>query len=261
MKYNLTDTTFIIPLRIDSISRLENLFVIIDFLQSNFECIIYILEAGHYNNGIVERYTHQINYCFIEDKDPVFHRTKYLNIMARCVNTPYLAIWDSDVIIPCKQIIDSVDRLRTGAMQVAYPYDGRVLDTSFLLRQHYIENKDYSFLIRNQDKMKLLYSNYKVVGGAIFVNTENYTKSGLENEHFYGWGAEDDERFARWEILEYRVYRAEGILFHLTHSRNVNSAYFSPSLQQQALAELYNTKEDSKHDIEIKIEKGYFSKI
>lgn len=259
MKHNLKDTTFLIPLHIDSVSRLENLFMTVDFLQSNFECSIHILEAGRYNNGIVERCTRQINYCFIEDKDTVFHRTKYLNLMAKRVSTPYLAIWDSDIIIPGKQIIDAVTHLRSHNAQVAYPYDGRVLDTSFLLRQHYAENKDCSFLIRNQSKMKLLHKNYKVVGGAIFVNTNDYIKSGLENEHFYGWGAEDDERFARWEILGYKIYRSEGVLFHLSHVRSENSAYLSPFQKQLAYAELANTNESSKNDIEVKIRKGYFS--
>lgn len=258
MKYDLNDTTFIIPLQIDSVSRLENLFLTIGFLQHNFECKISILEAGHYNNGLVEKCIHHIDYCFIEDKDTIFHRTKYLNILAHRVNTPYLAIWDLDIIIPCKQIIDSIKQLRSGNSQVAYPYDGRFLETSFLLRQHYLENKDLSFLIRNQGKMKLLHATYKGVGGAILIRKEEYFKAGLENEYFYGWGAEDDERLARWEILEYRIYRSEGALFHLTHIRSTNSAYFSLCHRSQAFAELFQTKVSTKAEIEKRVQEEYF---
>lgn len=259
MKYDLKDVTFIIPLQIDSISRLENLFLTIDFLQANFECKICILEAGRYSNGIVEKCMHNTDYCFIEDKDTVFHRTKYLNMLSHKVITPYLGIWDSDIIIPIKQIIDSINKLRSGAFHVAYPYDGRFLETSFLLRRHYIENKTLSFLTRNQDKMKLLHTAYKGVGGAIFVNKEKYFEAGLENEHFYGWGAEDDERLARWEILGYRIHRSKGVLYHLTHTRSVNSAYISQSHKSQAYSELFSTKVSTKTEIETKVKEEYFS--
>lgn len=80
MKINLSDVTFIIPVRIDSVVRLENLLLTIKNLESNFVTHIEIIEASSYNNGLIKSLlSKDICYRFIEDKDPIFHRTKYIN--------------------------------------------------------------------------------------------------------------------------------------------------------------------------------------
>ena len=60
MKTVLNDVTFVIPIRIDSIIRLENLLLTIDCLLSYFETNIVVIEASNYNNvtdtNIVDRY-------------------------------------------------------------------------------------------------------------------------------------------------------------------------------------------------------------
>jgi predicted glycosyltransferase involved in capsule biosynthesis len=66
------------------------------------------------------------------------------------------------------------------------------------------------------------------VGGAFFVNRSKYIEAGLENENFYGWGLEDGERFVRWNKLGYKVQRVNGVLFHLSHERGLNSIIHSP---------------------------------
>ena len=65
MKYDLTDTTFMIPIRIDTVVRLENLFLNIDHLQERLDTHIVVLEAAPYNNGIIQnilkdRITYQV---------------------------------------------------------------------------------------------------------------------------------------------------------------------------------------------------------
>ena len=80
MKYDLKDTTFVIPVRIDSMIRLENLLLTLENLESAFDTNIVVVEASYYNNGILKRLvSSSTSYHFIEDKDPVFHRTKHLN--------------------------------------------------------------------------------------------------------------------------------------------------------------------------------------
>ena len=83
MKFDLKDTTFIIPVRIDSIIRLENLLLTLENLESNFDTNIVIVEADYYHNGILKQLiSDNVSHRFIEDKDPIFHRTKHLNLGA-----------------------------------------------------------------------------------------------------------------------------------------------------------------------------------
>ncbi len=226
MKTDLSDLTFIIPLRIDSIIRIENLLIVTDFLTTHFKCNVFILETGAYNIGILRSLLNKrIKYQFIEDRDPVFHRTKYLNIMSDQISTPYIAIWDADVIVDPKQIISSVENLRLNKAQIAYPYDGRFFDTSMLVRELFLQTRDLELLNKHRNKMKLLYIDGSVgeaLGGAFIVNSEAYRSSGMENEKFYGWGPEDSERYQRWKSLKYKIYRNKGCLFHLSHPKDLN---------------------------------------
>lgn len=226
MKFELKDTTFVIPVRIDSIVRLENLLLTLENLESHFDTNIVVVEASYYNNGILKRLmSDSVSYCFIEDKDPVFHRTRHLNSISMQINTPIIGVWDADVILDPIQILNAVQQLRSGLCDFAYPYDGHFLDISEILRNYYLLYKDIDFLKKNTLKMRSLYSSTRegnATGGAFLISTEKYKDSGLENEAFYGWGGEDGERYYRWLILNYRICRSEGALFHLSHPRNQN---------------------------------------
>ena len=128
MRIDLTDTTFIIPVRIDSMIRLENLLMSVDSIVRYFRTRILILEASSYQNEIIPSLIKDdtVKYTFLVDKDPVFYKTKYLNILAKQVDTPLVCIWDADVILDHLQILDAVKQLRTRTSDVAYPYDGNL---------------------------------------------------------------------------------------------------------------------------------------
>lgn len=230
MKEDLMDTTFIIPIRLDSIIRLENLQLIINFLLHNFNTNIIVLEAAYYKNGMIDRMLNgKGEYIFIEDKDPVFHRTKYINLMLKKTRTKIVANWDCDIIAIPKQIIDSIKAIRSGIYDIAYPYNGICLDTSDIIRYLYFVNEDLKVLLSNMGKMRNMYlaKNTGAVGGAVIASTEKYINSGMENESFYGWGLEDSERFYRWKNLGYAIYRSKGCIFHFTHPRYSNSEFCS----------------------------------
>lgn len=249
-KYNLTDVTFLIPVRLDSIVRLENLLLTIDTLSRNFETNIIVLEASSYDNGILEHLFNadSINYYHIEDNDPIFHRTKYLNIMTRKVKTTFTAIWDADIIITHNQIIDSVLNLRNHHYDIAFPYDGCFCDITDIIRKHYVINKELNFLKRNEAKMSLLYGN-QAIGGAIIVNTQKYIESGMENEDFYGWGQEDNERFYKWKNLEFNIYRSEGCVYHLSHPRDINGIFKSSEYATHAINMVNKIVNSTKEEI------------
>ncbi|MGD9556803.1 MAG: galactosyltransferase-related protein [Mangrovibacterium sp.] len=222
---NITDTTFIIPIRVDSHVRLENILLITRFLIEHFDTKIKILECAPYNNGLLSKLLEKtITYCFQEDNDSVFYRTKYINQMVRTVDTPYVSVWDADVITPVDQIVQAIELLRTGEADFIYSYEKQFLDTSFIIRKLFIQERKMEILEQNIKKMKAGYLP-DPVGGAFFANLKAYKEVGFENENFYGWGPEDIERFRRWKNLGYRVKRVSGPLFHLSHERGVNSRY------------------------------------
>ncbi|GHT71593.1 hypothetical protein FACS189455_3760 [Bacteroidia bacterium] len=249
MKTYLKDTTFLIPIRIDSIIRLENCLMTVHFLIRNFDCNIIVLEASGYNNKVLQRMLDKrVCYIFIEDKDEVFYRTKYLNLMTNLVKTPFLGIWDADVIVPQPQIKDSISLLRSGTYEIVLPYDGSCLDTSYIVREYYFLHNEIKFLERNIEKMKLLYDNH-MKGGAIFIRTESYIIAGMENENFYGWGSEDYERYDRWTSLNYRIFRIKGPLFHFTHPRGINSKHRSMNQAMNSERTLSVTRQSSRDEL------------
>ncbi|QTO26233.1 MULTISPECIES: galactosyltransferase-related protein [unclassified Bacteroides] len=227
IKQDLSDVTFLIPIKIDSVGRLENLILSVRFLQRYFRTKIKILETGRYNSHILEDLLDDVDYRFIKDADNIYHRTKYQNILVEGVCTPYIAIWEADIIAYPEKIIYAVEQLRENRAEVAYPYNGKVLDVPMLLREYYAKSEDLLFLDRNVTLMRVLYDRVNLVGGAIFYNRNAYLDGGKDNERFYGWGNEDFERRLRWRALGYRSLRAEGPMFHLGHPRGENSKYKS----------------------------------
>jgi len=174
MKADLRDVTFMIPIQIDSIVRLENVLACIRYLLQHFDTYILLLEAQPFNNGVLQRLIPaKVWYVFVEDEDTVFYRTKYLNEMTRQSGMPFLGIWDADVIIPKEQILDAVQKLREN-YEVAYPYqEDCFLDTTDIIRKLFLMRKNIQVLKRNRDKMYLIYGK-GMKGGAILVNREAY---------------------------------------------------------------------------------------
>ena len=238
MKTDLTDLTFLILVRIDSIQRLENVKKVTDSLFKYFDTNIYVLEADSFNNGILKKsLNRKIIYQFIEDKDPVLHKTKYYNCMAKKVNTKYLSIWDTDAVIDKNAICDSIKHLREEA-DVAYPYDGFFYEVPEVIKKYYFKHQDIRILKRHIGKMNLLYER-PLVGGAVIVKTDKYLQSGGENEEIYGWGNDDFIRYQRFHASNYNIYRTKEKLFHLCHPRGINSQFrnsFSKKISDSELS-------------------------
>jgi hypothetical protein len=180
-------------IELDSIVRIENILASTNYIIKLFDTNISVLEAAPYNNGFLKKLLHRsIEYNFIEDKDPIFHRTKYRNLLANSAQTPYFAYYDADIIVDKKQIIDSISKLRSNEADMAYPFDGRFYDTSAIIRDLYITTRKY------QRRMSLPYGT-EHKGGVVFVNAKKSGQAGKENESLYGWGPEDYERYERWK--------------------------------------------------------------
>lgn len=237
MKFQLSDIAFLILVKIDSVDRLENTLMIVEYLSSRYDTEIHVWEYGVYDNCILSRLLPAgVAYAFHEEFDLTFHRTRYINQMVQKVTKPFVAIWDADVLVPFTQIDEAVAALRRGA-DLVYPYNSRFYNVSHEMRTLFMKNRDMEMLESYTAFMNALFGSHPV-GGAYFVNMETYKEIGLENEAFYGWGLEDGERYKRFESSGKCIVRIKGNIYHLSHPRNENSCVRS-TLEDLAKRRLY----------------------
>jgi len=244
-KNNLTDVTFLIPVRIDSVDRLENINLILKFIKENFITTIKLLEA----DNVEKLHNHLIDKkIFLFDKNSIFHHTKFRNILARNIETPLIIFWDTDIIISPIQIIEAVTLLRKNKREFIIPYNGKVYLIDSVLKQIFCKNNSVRFLQNNRKKMLLMYDTFSV-GGIFICRLDDYWIAGGENENFYGWGPEDIERIKRWEILGYKVTFLKGSIYHLHHIRLKNSWYGSYEIELQNKKELIKVCRESPEEL------------
>lgn len=243
-KIPLTDVTFLILVRLDSIERLENVKAVTDHLLRYFDTRVTVREAAGRNTGLLRAVLdRRVDYRFVEDTDPILYKTRHFNEMARAVDTPFLAIWDADVLAYPGAVAEGVLRLREGKADVALPYGGTCLDVPEILRSFYFRRRDLRMLERHRNKMDKLYE-HVLVGGAVIVDREKYAGAGMENEGYYGWGDDDFDRFIRFLNRRYRIYRSPDRLYHLWHPRSRNSFFHSPFHGRISKRELHRTKSE-----------------
>lgn len=223
--------TFIIPVRIDSPVREENLDTVIALLSVKENVQILITEGDAEMRYQLKASYPNVAYKFVEDHDPVFHRTRYLNGLLNEATTRIVGVWDTDVIVPEEQMNSAIEKIRMGHAVMSFPYDGRFYMVSPADSSQFRENNKLFLLVNCIDHIDSFTTNS--VGGAFFVDKSVYMNAGSENEHFYGWGTEDLERVKRMEILGLPVFRSEGPLFHLYHPCKENSWYGSQVLEIQ----------------------------
>lgn len=231
------DLTIVIPVRIDSKERLRNLEFLLSDLQKYYGLKVIVLEADIVSHlGDYEG----VRRVFINDTNPLFHRTKYINILTKLADTKYIGVWDSDVVVPVAQFDSALETLRSGTADMVYPYDGRFYNVYGETMQNFLDFKDETVLIDNHDKHHLVFGHHSC-GGAFMVNREAYVTAGGENERFTAWGAEDLERFKRWEIRGYNVARTDGVIYHLYHPIGTNSRYNSSDAKYNSIRVLLET--------------------
>jgi hypothetical protein len=84
------DVTFVIPVRIDSIERLDNLIIVTNYILSYCNTNITVLEADHRNTDILRKLLKpDINVLFEENHLNIFHRTHFINKLVKGVDNGY----------------------------------------------------------------------------------------------------------------------------------------------------------------------------
>ena len=246
-RFDLTKTTFIIPLRIETEDRMRNIVTTLIYLTRNFNTKIIVKEVD--KESIYEREVLPlleqalepdmlacIHHIFEQSDEFTFHRTKILNDMLWMVDTPVVANYDSDIILPLESYINATNMISKGwvhpdaegskPVKMIYPYgfgnyqwqchvgDNEV--TNFI-------NSGFNFEYFN-GHMRQWDAKY---GLCQFFDTEEYKKLGGENENFVAYGYEDDERHFRFNLLS-SVGRIHEYVYHLEHGRTKNSWFNNP---------------------------------
>lgn len=236
-RMNLLDVSFLIPIRIDSDSRLENLYMVTKFIDKYFNTNLIILESDVESKVDRNALPKSCQYHFEFDDNHFLHRTKSINWLIRKCVSNIIAIYDCDVILPVDQIMKAVQQLRDGHVECIYPFDGTFVNVDILFKKMFEKILDPELLYTNAEKF--LTVTKRSFGGAVFLLRNEYLNAGGENEFFESWGPEDLERRKRLSILEYRIDRVKGPIFHLPHERKDNSGYQHYGTKEKYMTEYF----------------------
>jgi hypothetical protein len=228
---DLSNATFIIPLRIESEDRMRNIITVLCFLLGNFDTKIIIKEVDNSSVFVKEvvpqiqeflgRDSH-ITHIFEKSDDPVFYRMHILNEMLAMVKTDVVINYDCDVLMPVQTYVNAYESILNGTCDVVYPYGNGNYQKQVSVNDDIVSeflNEDFNFSILDKNS-QVSSSDF---GWVQFFKRSSYFEGGMENENFRGSSPEDKERFFRFTTLGYNVGRIDNWIYHLEHSRGPNS--------------------------------------
>ena len=238
MRIDLTEATFIVPIRIESSDRLRNVITSTAFLLENFDTNIIIKEVD--SESIFQRdalpvledildVDVDVHHIFEKSDDPLFHRQKVLNEMIVAADTEIVVNYDCDVLLPLDSYHEAYQSVLHHTHDVIYPYgqgmyQQQVRATDEIV-SHFLQTRDFDYLKQHSN---LHTSDF---GWAQFFNKKVYIDGGMENENFKAYAPEDKERFYRFTTLGYNVGRINNFVYHLEHARGENSWFNNPHMQ------------------------------
>ncbi|WEK33547.1 MAG: galactosyltransferase-related protein [Candidatus Pseudobacter hemicellulosilyticus] len=249
-RIDLSDTSFVIPVRIDSADRIDNLTVIVSYLNTYFDTTIIILESDK-EPRVKELTPGSYEYIFIESTAPLFDRTSNNNRLLNACNTPIAVLYDADVIIPPDQLLKAIEGIRKKSWHFSLPYDGRFIQVDKYCRQLFKKTLRLDFL--QEAEWLFETSTWNSVGGCFVCQLAEYKKNGMENESIEGWGHDDAERVKRLRKLGYYINRSSGPLYHLCHSRSNNSYFFDQARAAASFGTYFNICSSSRQAVQQEI--------
>ena len=241
MPIDLSNATFIMPLRIESNDRLRNVILSLGFLLNNFKTNVIIEEvdtdskfqehAAPKLQEIVEDLS-SITLMYEQSDDPIFHRTRILNDMLMESKTDVVVNYDCDVIFPVMSYLSAYQMILNDGYDLVYPYgqghyQKKVSVTQDLVNKFVSERFSESTFADHPDS-EVSTSDY---GWAQFFKRQSYIDGGMENENFISYGYEDNERPERFTRMGYKVGRVDGTIYHMEHARTMNSWFTNPHIQ------------------------------
>jgi hypothetical protein len=232
MSIDLKDTTFIIPVGIESEDRRLNTEITLSYLckHLNTNIIIYECSKNSEASDIISRIDQKgssIELIFKYSDNPIFHRTMFLNEMLDQVKTSVVVNYDIDVLLEPNVYKKCSDKIINGS-DLVYPYfwgDSQ--------RRIFYSGRDKireSLELSSLDHLDFDHCRSEY-GHCQFFSTDSYKKGGMENEEFISYAPEDQERGYRFKFLGYKVEWSDDYVYHIEHTRGINSSSSNPMMK------------------------------
>ena len=240
-KIDLSNATFIVPIRLESADRLRNVITSLCYILANFKTNVIVHEVDSesvFAESALPQITEfldgdvgNLKHIFEQSDAPSFHRQRVLNDMIMMSTTKVVVNYDCDVLLPRETYQHAYEIINNDHADVIYPYgDGN------WQYQVFADDELVTEFLTNDFKMNILNKKSKVYmskyGFCQFFNRDVYIEGGLENENFVAYAPEDVERYYRFTTLGYRVGRVPDWVYHLEHARTPNSWVNNPHMQE-----------------------------
>lgn len=234
------NTTTVIPFFYDGQDRITNLRVVAGWMKQTLpdsKTVVLTqdkaskLQAEKLPKGLIDEVIWQKGFLEMMTNQSVSHnlfwRTLLLNnALANWVKTEIAFILDADVIIPKDQIQAALFAfLRDPSLGIVLPYNSPTYDVAYQLRDEFSISWDLTNIIENCVIPRKPHIN---VGGAIFTKVKEWNRIGGFHPDMISWGSEDEELWDRLGNHSVPRLRIDGKLYHLHHSRGINSGCENP---------------------------------
>jgi hypothetical protein len=216
----MTDTTLLIPIRIDTEERKKNINITLQYILKHTDCDV-IIKENDANQKLFLEYNSRIKYIFEKNESSIFHRTRMLNEMLFMVKTPIVGNYDADVLLPIDSYKNAKTLILDNDYDLVYPYGFEQLDQVKIFPNLQDSLKFYNSLNLNDIIINSSNRHFCRYGHVQFFKTESYRNGFMENENYVDWGPEDEERGLRFLKLGYKVVWFRGLVFHQEHPQSI----------------------------------------
>jgi hypothetical protein len=214
----MCNSTCIIPLKIDSEKRLQNIAITLNYLLKNTDSKIIITEADSdrklFLNILNDK---RVKYIFKKCDTKEFHRTKLINEMLIDVDTDITINYDADILLPPEAHKISEHLILNENYDLVYPYGFEHMDQRKLKDEIFSYNIFKNTLNIKDINLEETAPDYCRFGHVQFFKTKSYISGFMENENYKHWCPEDEERGFRFKILGYKVVWFRSLIFHQEH--------------------------------------------
>lgn len=222
----MSRTTLIIPVKIDSVERKNNVEITLKYILKNTDCKIIIKESDSEQKLFINS-DDRIRYYFEKNNTGIFHRTRLLNEMLHLVDTPAVANYDADVLLPTETYKQCEQLILEQNYDLIYPYGFEQMDQVKIFPNTYDTINFYNSLDLNDINITPLNKHFCRYGHVQFFKSNSYRSGFMENENYIDWGPEDEERGLRFVKLEYKVLWIRGLVFHQEHPPSIRKEQFN----------------------------------
>lgn len=221
--------SFIIPVRIDTVERFENIECSVKYIKKYFsesEIIIVENSSRSFIQELLKQYP-DIRYIFSKNEKE-FSKSKALNAGALIAQREFLVIYDLDVLIHPDSLIKSAEILSRGIKKIILPHNTIFVNVMGETRKKIVNTLDISQLpvinSLNKKPGNTELKAYPIPSGVVIFDKEVFLKHGGYNKNMISYGWEDIEILKRMSKLGYYPYILGNYnIIHLDHQRGPDS--------------------------------------